>query len=153
MTWSPARIGTPSHDSLSTPPTKIAPCASVSSLLPRLSGARVRMTVDERPLAERPRRSPVEADHRRRSCTGALSIPDAASYRMIASETASKMPAHALADELDNGLELELLRQRLADLVDQGQLGIALVGLGQEALRLGEQAGVLEGDAHAGGER
>ena len=39
------------------------------------------------------------------------------------------------------------------DVVDDGQLGGSLVRLGQEALRLVEQPGVLEGDAHARGER
>src|SRR3954470_1691417 len=33
--------------------------------------------------------------------------------------------AHPIADELDDRLELELVGQRLADLVDQRQLGVA----------------------------
>ena len=57
-----------------------------------------------------------------------------------------------LADEVDDRLEVELLGEGLADLVDDRQLGGALVGLRQQALRLVEQAGVLEGDAHARGE-
>ena len=55
----------------------------------------------------------------------------------------------ALADQLDDGIEIELPGQRLADLVDEGQLGRTLLRLRQEALGLGEQAGVLEGHAHA----
>ena len=66
---------------------------------------------------------------------------------------ASKISRIALADELDDRLEVELRGERLADLVDERQLGGALVGLGQQTLRLVEQAGVLEGDAHARRER
>ena len=54
-----------------------------------------------------------------------------------------------LADELDDRLEVELLGERLADLVDDRELGGALVRLGQQPLRLVEQPRVLEGDAHA----
>ena len=42
-----------------------------------------------------------------------------------------------------------LRRQALLDAVDDGQLGGSLVGLGQQPLRLVEEAGVLEGDAEA----
>ena len=49
--------------------------------------------------------------------------------------------------------EVELLGQGVADVVDDRELGIALVGLGQQALRLVEQARVLERDGHARGER
>ena len=59
----------------------------------------------------------------------------------------------ALADELDDGLEIELLHQRGADLVDHGEFGVPLLGLGEEALRLVEEAGVLERDAHARSKR
>src|SRR3990172_6592351 len=57
--------------------------------------------------------------------------------------------AHALADELGDGLEVELRRESAADLVDERQLRGALVGLGQQALRLVEQAGVRQRHAHA----
>ncbi len=61
--------------------------------------------------------------------------------------------ADALADDLGDGLEVELRGQGGADLVDQAQFGRALVGLGQQALGLVEEARVLEGHAHAEGER
>ena len=44
-------------------------------------------------------------------------------------------------------------REALLDAGDDRQLGGPLVGLGQQTLRLIEQAGVLEGDAQARGER
>ena len=61
--------------------------------------------------------------------------------------------ADPLADQVDDRLELELLGERRADLVDDRQLGRPLIGLGQQVLRLVEQPGVLEGDAEARGER
>ena len=54
--------------------------------------------------------------------------------------------AHQVADQLVHRVEVELARQRLADLVDGRQLGHPLA-------RLVDQAGVLERDAQAGGER
>ena len=59
----------------------------------------------------------------------------------------------ALADGVDDALEIELLGQRLADLVDDRQLGVALLGLGQQPLRLVEQPRVLQGDTEACRER
>ena len=50
-------------------------------------------------------------------------------------------------------LEVELGRQALLDAVDDGQLGRALLGLLQQALRLVEQARVLQRHAHAGRQR
>ena len=48
-TRSPARIGTPSHDSASSLPTVMAPCALVSAAVFRRSGCRVEMTVEVNP--------------------------------------------------------------------------------------------------------
>ena len=45
------------------------------------------------------------------------------------------------------------LASAFADVVDDRQLGVALVRLGQQPLRLVEQPGALEGDGHARGER
>jgi hypothetical protein len=59
----------------------------------------------------------------------------------------------ALADEIDDRLELQLPGQRRPDLVDDGQLAGPLLGLRQQPFRLVEQAGVLERDAHARRER
>src|SRR2546422_442093 len=56
-------------------------------------------------------------------------------------------------DELDDRVEVELLRERRADFVDQRQLRAALLGLGEEALRFVEQARVLQRHAHARGDR
>src|SRR5439155_1054993 len=41
-------------------------------------------------------------------------------------------PRQALADELHDGLEVELLRQRLSDLVDDSELRVPLLRLGKE---------------------
>ncbi len=57
--------------------------------------------------------------------------------------------AQLVADEVDDRLEIELRRHALLDAVDDGELGGALLGLLQQALRLVEQARVLERDAHA----
>ena len=57
------------------------------------------------------------------------------------------------SDELDDRIEVELLRQGRADLVDEGELRVPLLRLAEQPLRLIEQAGVLQGDAEAGGDR
>ena len=54
-----------------------------------------------------------------------------------------------VAHELVHRLEIELGRESLLDAVDDRQLGGALVRLGEQSLRLAEQAGVVERDAHA----
>src|SRR3989304_267775 len=54
-----------------------------------------------------------------------------------------------VANEVVHGLHVELRRQALLDAVDDGQLGRALGGLGQQALRLVEEPRVLERHAHA----
>ena len=61
--------------------------------------------------------------------------------------------AQLVADEVDDGLEVELGGHALLDAVDHRQLGGALLGLLQQALRLVEQARVLERHAHARGDR
>ena len=54
----------------------------------------------------------------------------AASYRRDEHRLrASNMVADPLADELDDRVEVELARERLADLVDERELGVALAGL------------------------
>ena len=55
-------------------------------------------------------------------------------------------PTHLLADELDQCVEVELRRERLADAVHGSQLGDALP-------RLVDEARVVEGDAEASGQR
>ena len=62
---------------------------------------------------------------------------------------ASKIALDAVADEVVHRLHVELLGEPALDIVDDGELGRALVRLGEQALRLVEQAGVLERDAHA----
>ena len=59
----------------------------------------------------------------------------------------------ALPDQLDDAVVLELLGQGGTDLVDDRQLGVALLGLGEQALRLVEQPSVLERHAHAARDR
>ena len=61
--------------------------------------------------------------------------------------------AKPIPDELVHRVDLDLCREALLDLVDDRELRRALVGLGQQPLRLGEQPGVLEGDAHGRGHR
>ena len=60
---------------------------------------------------------------------------------------------HPFADELDDRVELELARQRLADLVDHRELGRPLVRVRQQPLGLVEQARVRERGAHRGCQR
>ena len=57
--------------------------------------------------------------------------------------------AQLVADEVDDGLEVELRGHALLDAVDHGELGVALLGLLQQALRLVEEARVLQRHAHA----
>ena len=61
--------------------------------------------------------------------------------------------ADLVADQVVHRLHVELGRESLLDAGDDRQLGRALVGLGQEAARLGEQPGILEGDAETRRER
>ncbi len=56
--------------------------------------------------------------------------------------------AHRVVDALD----IELRRERRLDAVDDRELGVALFGLLEQALRLVEEAGVFERHAHAVGE-
>ena len=58
-----------------------------------------------------------------------------------------------IADRVDDRLEVELPRERCADLVDDGELGVSLLGLTEQALGLVEQSGVLQRDAEAPGQR
>ena len=58
-----------------------------------------------------------------------------------------------VANERVHPTHLQLLGQALLDAVDDREFGGTLVGLGEEALRLVEQAGVLGGDAEAGSQR
>ena len=61
--------------------------------------------------------------------------------------------AQLVADQLDDRLERERAGDSLLDAVDDGELGVALLGLLQQALGLVEQARVLERDTHARGDR
>ena len=60
--------------------------------------------------------------------------------------------AQLVADQVDDRLEVELRRDALLDAVDDRQLGVALLGLLEQALRLVEQAGALQRDAHRRGD-
>ena len=61
--------------------------------------------------------------------------------------------AQPLAHEVVHRLDVELRGEALLDLVDDRQLRRPLVGVGEEALCLVEQAGVLERDPHRRGNR
>ena len=54
---------------------------------------------------------------------------------------------------LDDAFEVELLGKCLADLVDDSELGVALLCLSKQVLRFVEKARVLQGDAETGGDR
>src|ERR1700730_3660572 len=58
-----------------------------------------------------------------------------------------------VTDEIDDRLEVELRRYALLDAVDHRQLCRALFGFLQQPLRLVEQSGILERDAHAARQR
>ena len=75
-----------------------------------------------------------------------------ASYQRMPMSPVPKHLAQLVADEVDDGLEVELGGDALLDAVDDRELGGALLGLLQQALRLVEQARVLERDAHARGD-
>ncbi len=57
--------------------------------------------------------------------------------------------ADLVADEIDDRLEIELRGEPLLHAVDDRELGGALLALLEQALRLVEEARVLERDAHA----
>ncbi len=61
--------------------------------------------------------------------------------------------AQLVADEVDDRLEVELGGHSFLDAVDDRELRRPLLGLLQEALRLVEEARVLERHAHARGDR
>ena len=61
--------------------------------------------------------------------------------------------AQLVADEVDDALEVQRAGHALLDAVDHRELGVALLGLLQQALRLVEQARVLQRDAHRRGDR
>ena len=61
--------------------------------------------------------------------------------------------AQLVADEVDDALEVERSGHALLDAVDHRELGVALLGLLQQALRLVEQARVLQRDAHRRSDR
>ena len=61
--------------------------------------------------------------------------------------------AQPVADEVAHRLDVDPRRQALLDARDDRELRRALVGALEQPLRLVEQAGVLERDAQAGGER
>ena len=56
-----------------------------------------------------------------------------------------------VADDVDDRLKIELGGKSLLDRIDDRELGIALLGFLEQALRLVEQSRVLQRHAHAGG--
>ena len=86
--------------------------------------------------------------------------PCSYSYRIVQLIGARIVPADAdvaglehlaqlVADQIDDRLEIELRGHPLLDAVDHRELGGALLGFLQQALRFVEQARVLQRDAHA----
>src|ERR1700694_5335960 len=58
-----------------------------------------------------------------------------------------------VADQIVDGLHLQFRRQTFLHAVDDRELGVALLGLLQQALRLVEEPRVLEGRAQRRGDR
>ena len=58
--------------------------------------------------------------------------------------------AQLVADQVDDGLEVERAGDALLDAVDHRHLGVALLGFLQQALRLVEEARALQRHAHRG---
>ena len=85
------------------------------------------MTIDVRPGPSWNdsvwRRSPSSISYGKRDELGRV-VVDGDEHRLGVEQR-----PQALADELDDGLELELAAEGQADLVDEGQLGVALAGL------------------------
>ena len=147
MTREPDRIGTPSQDS-DVRAAAIAPSAIALGRWSRSGAASgIAMTRDVRPspngIGPLWIRSPSSISY------GNVITPHGSSYRAMNIDLRVNMRPHPLADEVDDRLEVELAGERVADLVDDGQLGVALFGLAEQALRLVEQAGVLERTGHA----
>ena len=82
---------------------------------------------------------------RRGSAAGCV----AGSYQRMPMSPVSKHLAQLVADEVDDRLEVELRGHALLDAVDDRELGGALLGFLEQALRLVEEARVLQRDAHA----
>jgi hypothetical protein len=61
--------------------------------------------------------------------------------------------AQLVADEIDDALEIERARHALLNTVDHRELGIALLGLFEKALRLIEEARVFKRGAERRGDR
>src|SRR3990172_1865933 len=174
-TRSPARIGTPSHDSVLTAPPEMAPAAGLPPPGAGRGGRRgwggVRWGGEEPRCGERlleraeSQRSLGRDDDRAESLAQfdrfdleplAVVVPvreaDLICRPVIQRDEhvaglGGEDRPQPLPDQLDDGLEVELLGERAADLVDQRQFRRALVRFGQQALRLVEQAGVGEGHA------
>ena len=125
--------------------------ASASSAVPRRSGRPVLMTCEFRPVPERDglrsgSRFPSSTQYGKRDQVRSW-VEDGDRQLARAQDLADPV-----ADGVDDRLEVELHRQGGADLVDDRQLGVALLGFAEEALRLVEQADVLERDAQARGD-
>ena len=58
-----------------------------------------------------------------------------------------------VAEQVNDSLEIELRDERLLDIVEDGKLAIALARLFEQALRLGEQAGIFQRYPQAGCQR
>ena len=138
---SPAKIGTPRYD-IDGVPTRVL---ALVVLLP----------VEQERLArlEDLRREPLSVPDRMlgRSLAALVvvdevDLPGGLVEQRDVGDVGLEGLADALADELDQGVELELCRERLADAVHGGQLGHALA-------RLVDEPRVVERDAEAAGQR
>ena len=107
--------------------------------------ARLHQLQERRPGRNRRHRQTHAVLVRYRKCTRfALG-----SYQRIPMSPVLNTSRNLVADQVDDGLEIELRGHALLDAVDHRQLGGALLGLLEQALRLVEQARVLQRHAHA----
>src|SRR3990172_3238922 len=109
-TRSPATIGTPSHDSAVSLPTAMAAHSPASAPGAQRPG----LGVDPRTLVDEIREGDDAATRVVQGDVTSLDLEDG---------------PHAFSDEVDDGLEVELPGEGVADLVDERQLGVALAGL------------------------
>ncbi len=155
MTSPPAGIGTPSHDSESSPPP-VADDRSVGVLLGEVAVPARSVAVDDDRRQSLPELDRIGMDPLalvgvvgERDEAGRLVVQGNEHVLGLGREDGEK----AIAHDIDDGVEVELRRQGRPDLVDECQLGGPLVRLGQQALGLIEQSRVLERHAHARCER
>ena len=147
---SPTRSGTQSAESGCSPDVMVGswPSSRPGPARPGSTSSGLRVSITRR-------RGPMIGERLLREPDAALDRVEEPDLVLLGSTTADvddlgvEDRLDAVTDEVVHRLPVELLGKAVLDVVDQGQLGGPLVRLGQQPLRLVEQAGVLEGDAEA----